>query len=184
MLVAGNKDYGLARSLHSIYPDAVFSSRRSGFDLTTEQGRSDFSNEALKHDVVVLCSALHSFNQTVLLHKVYKTCVDNNHWPHIISIGSTVDRTRNGKIRMYNVEKKALNDLSNSLGINGVWSNGPKITLISFGTLSNIREKFPDRICMDIDLAASYIKWVIDQPKEIAINELSIDPMQDKHWHD
>ena len=184
MLIAGDKNYGLAKSLHAIYPDAVFSSRKTGYDLTTEQGRSDFSNEALKHDVVVLCAALYNFNQTVLLHKVYKTCVDNNQLTHIISIGSTTDRVKKGGAWLYNAEKKALRDYCNTLALNGVWSNGPKITLISLGTLSNIKEKFPDRVCLDIDLAANYIKWVIDQPKKIAINEISIDPMQHKNWHD
>ena len=56
--------------------------------------------------------------------------------------------------------------------------SGPKISYISFGTLSNNQHKHPDRICMDIDVAASYIKWIIDQPAELHINELSIDPVQ------
>jgi NADP-dependent 3-hydroxy acid dehydrogenase YdfG len=31
---------------------------------------------------------------------------------------------------------------------------------------------------MDIDVAASYVKWILDQPAHLNINELSIDPMQ------
>ena len=31
---------------------------------------------------------------------------------------------------------------------------------------------------MNIDHAAEYIKWVIEQPKSVAINEISIDPVQ------
>jgi NADP-dependent 3-hydroxy acid dehydrogenase YdfG len=44
--------------------------------------------------------------------------------------------------------------------------------------------KHPQRQCMDIDTAAEYIKWVIEQPKGLAINEISIDPMQDKYWNE
>jgi NADP-dependent 3-hydroxy acid dehydrogenase YdfG len=33
---------------------------------------------------------------------------------------------------------------------------------------------------MDIDEAAGYIKWLIDQPKYVNINEISIDPMQER----
>jgi len=72
-----------------------------------------------------------------------------------------------------------LRDFSNTLAIGGVWSDElPKVSYISFGTLSNNQEKHPDRKCMDIDEAAGYIKWLISQPKYVNINEISIDPMQ------
>ena len=35
---------------------------------------------------------------------------------------------------------------------------------------------------MDINKAGEYIKWVIEQPQDININEISIDPMQNKDW--
>jgi NADP-dependent 3-hydroxy acid dehydrogenase YdfG len=62
--------------------------------------------------------------------------------------------------------------------MNGVWGSAPKITLISFGSLSNVQNKHPDRTCMNIDRAATYIKWLIEQPRDICINEISIDPLQ------
>jgi hypothetical protein len=77
---------------------------------------------------------------------------------------------------LYNAEKKALRDYCNSLSLLGVWNGGPKVSYISFGTLSNNQQKHPDRVCMDISVAANYIKWVIDQP--IHINEISLDPIQ------
>ena len=66
--------------------------------------------------------------------------------------------------------------------MHGVWKAGPKVSYISFGTLSNNQDKHPDRNCMDIDKAGEYIKWVIDQPQDININEISIDPMQNKDF--
>jgi NADP-dependent 3-hydroxy acid dehydrogenase YdfG len=97
-----------------------------------------------------------------------------------VCIGSTTDRTSKGTAWLYNAEKKALRDYCNSLALVGVWHSGPKISYISFGTLSNNQEKHPDRTCMDIDVAVSYIKWLIDQPKHVTINEISIDPMQER----
>jgi NADP-dependent 3-hydroxy acid dehydrogenase YdfG len=70
------------------------------------------------------------------------------------------------------------------LAISGVWSSTPKVSYISFGTLTNNQEKHPDRTCLSIDEAAEYIKWLINQPKYVNINEISIDPMQDKRWYD
>jgi len=46
--------------------------------------------------------------------------------------------------------------------------------------LSNNQDKHADRTCMDIDLAASYVKWLVEQPNCVSINEISIDPIQVK----
>jgi NADP-dependent 3-hydroxy acid dehydrogenase YdfG len=184
MIITGNKDKFLAGALAKIYPNAEYCSKSTGFDFTNAADQERFAEMCLQHDVIINCAALWKFNQTVLLDAIYKKCKENNHKPHIISIGSTTDRVKKGGSWLYNAEKKALRDYSNTLGINGVWSDAPKITYISVGTLSNNAHKHPDRKCLDIDLAAQYIKWIIDQPRFVNINELSIDPMQDNSWYD
>jgi hypothetical protein len=184
VLISGNKDIGLANSLYKLYPLATFCSRESKFDLTIQSHQEKFARLSLKHDVTVINAALWKFNQTVLLDTVYKTCQANSHFSHIVVIGSTTDRVKNGKTWLYNAEKKALRDYANTCAINSVWSLSPKVSYISFGTLTNNQEKHPDRKCLDIDKAAEYIKWLIDQPKYVNINEISIDPMQSENWHD
>lgn len=183
MLIAGNKDYGLAKSLSLLYPDAVFCSRTTGFDLTKSIDQERFAELSVEHNVIVLCSALWKFNQTVLLDTVYKKIATDD-TKHIIAIGSTTDRVKNGKPWLYNAEKKALRDYSNTLALGGVWDCKPKMSYISFGTMSNNQEKHPDRKCLDIDQAALYIKWLIDQPRYVNINEISIDPMQNGKWYE
>lgn len=178
ILITGNRDKGLAGALAKIYPEADFFSRENSYDLTLSQKQKELAARCIDYDVIIICSALWKFNQVVLLDEIYQQCVKQNHRPHIINIGSTTDRVKNGKAWLYNAEKKALRDYANTLGIGGVWSSSPKITLISFGSLSNVQHKHPDRKCLDINLAAEYVKWVIDQPKHLCINEISIDPMQ------
>lgn len=178
MIISGNKDFGLAQSLAKIYKDAVFCSRSTGYDLCSYDGQYRFATESLDHEVIIICSALWKFHQSNLLNEVYQSCIKNNHRPHIITIGSTTDRVKNSKVWRYNAEKKALRDFSNSISLGGVWGDTPKVSYISFGTLSNNQEKHQDRKCLDIDQAAQYIKWVIDQPKTLHINEISIDPLQ------
>ena len=178
VLISGNKEFGIAKELSMLYSNANFASRATGFDLTTFDGQALFSKMALRHDIIIINSALWKFSQTVLLDTVYKKLIERKKSPRIICIGSTTDRVKNGKAWLYNAEKKALRDYCNTLAIGGVWSNVPKVTYISFGTLSNNQEKHPDRTCLDIKKAASYIKWVIDQPKDININEISLDPIQ------
>jgi hypothetical protein len=179
MIVAGNPSYGLAKSIKQIFPNAIFYSRSSNnCDLTTDSGRKDFSSNCIDHDVIIICSALWRFNQTLLLDSVYKQCTEHKKQPLIICIGSTVDRSKNGKTWLYGAEKKALRDYCNTLSMCGVWSGGPRVTLISFGTLDNVQSKHPNRICMSMDHAVSYIKWIVEQPSSLHINEISIDPIQ------
>lgn len=180
ILVSGNSHKGLSEAIGRLFPDQVkFMSRTTDCDLCTSDGREAFAAAALEHEVVIINAALWQFQQTVLLEAVSKTCREAKHAPHIIVIGSTTDRVKNGKPWLYNAEKKALRDFSNTLSLGGVWTPGlPKVTYISFGTLSNNKHKHPDRTCMDIDEAAGYVKWLIDQPKHVSINEISIDPVQ------
>lgn len=180
ILVAGNGEFGLAKSIKDTMAtyDVTFLSRAVGYDLTQSVNQSRFAEAALNSDVIILCSALFKFNQTVLLDVVYKKLKAANKSPLIICIGSTTDRTKKATEWLYNAEKKALRDYCNSLGMMGVWNGGPRVTYISFGSLSNVQEKHPERTCMPIQDAADYIKWIIEQPTHLHINEISIDPLQ------
>jgi hypothetical protein len=184
IIISGNKDKGLAGALFKLYPGATFCSRATGFDLTQSKDQERLADLVLEHDIFINCAALWRFEQTNLLDAVHKKSVEHQHRPHIICIGSTTDRVKNGKPWRYNAEKKALRDYSNTLALGGVWDRFSKVSYISFGTLSNNQEKHPDRKTLNIDEAAYYIKWLIDQPRCVNINEISIDPMQDSRWYD
>jgi len=180
ILVAGNAKFGLAKSLNEtlVDCDTTFLSRSTGYDLTKAEQQQSFAEISINYDVIILCSALWKFNQTLLLEAVYKKNKISNKCPLIICIGSTTDRTKRAIEWLYNAEKKALRDYCNSLGMIGVWNGGPRVTYISFGSLSNVQEKHPDRTCMPIQDAANYVKWIIEQPAHLHINEISIDPLQ------
>jgi len=167
-----------------LYPDAEFCSRETGYDLGRKDDQERLAARVLYHDVFINCAALFKFNQTTLLNIVYHACIENNHKCHIINIGSTTDRVKKGGAWLYNAEKKALRDYSNTLGLNGVWADAPKVSYVSFGTLSNNQHKHPGRKALDINSAAEYIKWIIDAPSHLNINEISIDPMQNNYWYE
>jgi hypothetical protein len=178
ILITGNPNFGLASELFKLYPDATFVSRESGYDLTTREGYRKLGVIVKDYDIFINSSALWKFNQTLVLESVYKKCLEIKHNIRIICVGSTTDRVKKATSWIYNAEKKALRDYANSLSLTGVWDNGPTVSLISFGSLSNVQEKHPERICLELSRAASYIKWMIDQPADISINEISIDPLQ------
>jgi hypothetical protein len=178
ILITGNPSYGLAAGLSKLYPDATFISRSNGYDLTTKDGHRKLEEIITGYDVLVNSSALWKFNQTLILECAYKKCLEVKHNIRIICVGSTTDRVKKATSWIYNAEKKALRDYANSLSLSGVWQGGPCVSLVSLGSLSNVQAKHPDRICLEISRAAEYVKWVIDQPLDICINEISIDPLQ------
>jgi len=181
ILISGNPKFGLASELEAVLEDheLIFASRECGnLDLTRADQQKEFATMACHADIVIISSALWKFNQTVLLDTVYKSCVDAKLKNHIICIGSTTDRVKKGGAWLYNAEKKALRDYCNTLGLNGVWQGGPRVTLLSVGTLTNNQEKHPTRKCMTVVQAAEYVKWIINQPPGLHVNELSVDPLQ------
>lgn len=177
-VITGNPAKGLAAALAEYFPDATFYSRANGYDITTDGGRNAVSDAAASCDVFINCSALWRFHQTLLLDSVYKKCRDNDLDTLIICVGSTTDRTTKGSDWLYQQEKKALRSYANSLNLQSTWQGGPRVSLVSLGSLSNVQHKHPDRVCMDINVAAAYIKWIADQPRQYVINEISIDPRQ------
>ena len=182
ILIAGNPNYGLAQEINEVLADheLLFVSRSipTSMDLTKPDAQQRFADLALNVDVVILCSALWKFNQTLLLEATYKKLKEANKRTLIICVGSTTDRVKKATDWLYNAEKKALRDYANSLSISGVWATGPRVTLISFGTLSNMQTKHPDRKTMPIKKAAEYIRWILEQPLDLHINEISVDPLQ------
>lgn len=184
ILITGNAGKGLAGELHKIWPQATFVSRATGYDLTREEDQDRAVELASKHDVFINNSALWRFNQTLLLGKLYGKAQSQKQNLHIICIGSTADRATGAKNWIYQQEKKALRSYCNSLSMLSVWSGGPRVSLISFGTMENNQEKHPDRVCLRLSAAASYVKWVIDAPSDACINEISIDPMQMERWYE
>lgn len=181
ILISGNPAYGLAEALNTELTghELTFVSRTTHkLDLTKAENQQVFADMSVDYDVVIINSALWKFNQTLLLEAVYKKLKVENKQTLIICIGSTTDRVMKATDWLYNAEKKALRDYANSLGMTGVWATNPKVTLISFGTLSNNQTKHPDRKTMPTKQAADYIKWIISQPAGVHINELSVDPLQ------
>ena len=182
--ITGNIYEGLSGELFNLFPTANFFSRTTGYNLVDDTiDINRFIESAQRHDVVILNASLHKFGGVILLNKLYESCIENKKTPYIICIGSTIDRVKNHNKSFYGLQKKTLREYCNTLSLLGKdVDNTPKVTYISFSTLSDKQDKHPDRQCIDVDLAAKYIKWLIDQPKHICINEISIDAMQKSPW--
>ena len=168
MLVIGNKDYGLAKSICKLYPDAEFYSRTTGYNLGKREIRKTVAEHTLLHETTILVSALGDFSQVMLAEEIIKKWVEQNHNGYMIAVGSSADTPVKGTKWIYPVEKKALR------------SDTPprwKTSYISPGNMHTPRqdEKMPDTLKLDTDYVARVIKWLIEQPKNINISELCLD---------
>jgi hypothetical protein len=185
ILITGNREKDLTKplvaKLEAKGHECICVSRASGHDF--EKDPYDVISQVAKLakdcDVFINLYANYFFNQTLLAHKIYKTWVDNGLSDKLmINIGSTTDRVRRGKTNLYHYEKLALREFSQGHALPGVWDQAPRVSHISFGTLSNRSEQNPGRKTLPLEKAADYIMWILQQPKEFHINEISIDPVQ------
>lgn len=179
ILCTGNPEFGVASEIAIRFPGTEFISRSTwDWDLTQNSYKQRLAEKALEYDVFINCSALWQFHQTILLNGVYKVAREAGHPLHIISLGSTTDRTSKGSDWQYQQEKKALRSTSNALGLQSIWQGGPKVSYVTFGTLENNQHKHPDRKVMTLAEAVDCIEYVLNAPEHLNINELSVDPIQ------
>ncbi len=180
IFITGNPTEGLAKGLASVFPKADFVSRHNGCDMETRQNLEAVAKKAIEYDVFINNSALWHFRQTLLLELVWKLAETAGKSLHIVCVGSTVDRVTKGSSWIYQQEKKALQSYCQSLALQSVWSEKdvPRVSMLSFGTLENNEDKHPGRKCMSIPDAASYVKWIVEAPSNVNINEISIDRIQ------
>lgn len=184
ILITGNRNKDLCATLVPLLEEAGHEctcvSRETGYDFEKGDGViHDVAKLADSHDVFINMYANYFFKASLLALKIQKRWHEKGLSDRrIINVGSTTDRVKKGKNNLYHYEKIALRELSSGLALIGVWEKGPKVTHISFGTLANRSADNPGRKCLDMKSASDYIMWLLQQPKHIHINEISIDPVQ------
>lgn len=187
IIIAGNKNYGLSTALAKKFPEATFCSRSNGsYDFSTRESRDQFSKDSLDFDVCILCSYIPGFDQVHLAENVWDRWQRNEHKGQIIVLGSTADSSP--KRWMYPVEKRALRDFCRLFGKAGsgggpeLWpGNGIRVTYVGPGMLDlpRQREKHGEALAkLDVDYLAGVIEWLINQPENINIYDITMDPVQ------
>ena len=183
IICTGNPEFGVASEIFKRWPHTDFVGRTTwGYDLCQDSYKNKLAEKASNYDVFINCSALWHYHQTRLLDIVFKYSLMNLNRLHIVSLGSTTDRTTKGHDWQYQQEKKALKSTSNALGLKSTWTGGPRVSYISFGTLSNNQHKHPNRAVMTLHEAVDCIEYVINAPEHLCVAELIVDPLQNKEW--
>jgi len=179
ILVAGNPDYGLAKSIAKVFPHAKFVSRTHGnFDLSIPSKQRELAELSLEYDVFIAVSCIWRFAQTEYVQEVAKRWIENKKG-YIIAVGSSADTPVKGSAWMYPAEKKALRAYCRQLSQISAGENKSelKVTYLSPGNLHtpNQDDKMPNVPKLDCDYVAEVIKWLISQPNSVNISELCVD---------
>ncbi len=183
--MTGNPNKDLCASLVKVFEvnghETFCVSRRNGYDFEdnpygTIKRVIDLADS---YDLFINLYANYFFNASVLAHKLFcdwtaKGFCDKR----IVNIGSTTDRVQKSNHNLYHYEKRMLREISSGQSLQSVWDKSPKVHYCSFGTLENRKDQNPGRKVLSLENAAQYIYWLVSQPKEIHINEISIDPVQ------
>jgi NAD(P)-dependent dehydrogenase (short-subunit alcohol dehydrogenase family) len=186
IVVSGNPTYGLGLAIRNKFSQAHFYSRsQNQTDLTNINEMNKFALKTLEFDIYISCSSLYKFNQTLLLEAVVKKWQEKNHIGQIIVLGSSADSPVKGTSWLYPIEKKALKAYCRNLSLTTLGGHGSKpsgfrMTYLSPGYLNTpeaeLKHKEVKKI--DVNYVVDIIEWIMLQPKNININEISIDPIQ------
>lgn len=181
IIISGNKSFGLGEHLFRAFGHARFCSRSSGYDFSDPENRSRFAKESLDYDVYIACSAMTGFLQIQLINDVYHTWREARKTGHVIAIGSTIDMTSKQMQRIYGTEKRALKDHCRALSL--MVHNPPhiRITHLSVGLLDTRQqaEKRPSENRLGCEYVTDVLRWIIEQPENYSLNQISLDPIQD-----
>jgi short-subunit dehydrogenase len=191
ILVAGNSNYGLSEAIANTLPIGTevvdgtvevidFISRSEcGVDLTEVSNQKQFAKNSLNYDVTILVSCLWGFEQTKLAERIAKEWREVNHSGYLIALGSSADTPVKGTAWSYPVEKKALRAYCRQLSQMSAGENEYKlrVTYLSPGNMHTPKqdEKMPDTDKLNTLYVAHLIKFLINQPKDVNISELTLD---------
>lgn len=182
ILVAGNKNYGLAKAIHKIYPEATYLSRSTGFDLTDNSVQLNVAKMSLEFDVFISVSCLQKYSQVKLVEEIMNQWWKANHTGYLIALGSSADTPVKGTKWSYPVEKKALRAYCRQQGqfIAGDIPPKWKVTYLSPGNMHTPNQdiKIPNTLKLDTAYVADVIDWLIKQPSYVNISEVCLDRIQ------
>jgi len=162
ILCTGNPaDYTIARAVKSVFPDADFASRSTGYDLRMWNPKDEehFCNQIVNYNVLINSAFVSGGAQQKILeltHQMWKV-------GYVFNIGSTAEyEGRHSFNALYSVQKRALRDLSLSL-----CTKLFRTTHITVGALNDNRPENADGL--DPVHVANTIKWILENKVNVPI---------------
>jgi len=185
ILITGNPNNNICsyivKSIGNV--DTVSRSDNSTFslDLGDVSNLNTLAEISLGYDVVINSALIPNFGQTQILQHIWTEWKSKEKSGHIISFGSAVDYYYRPDNRLYPVEKRALRDLNRSLAKHCTWFDSHiRCTYFSFGGVATekTQRQWGHYQHFDMQEIADYVRWIVETPSSINIDELHITPIQ------
>lgn len=185
ILITGNPDNDICscivKSIGNV--DTVSRSPNSTFslDLGDVSNLNLLAEISLGYNVVINSALIPNFGQTQILQHIWTEWKSKEKSGHIISFGSAVDYYYRPDNRLYPVEKRALRDLNRSLAKHCTWFDSQiRCTYFSFGGVATekTQRQWGHYQHFDMQEIADYVKWIVESPSSMNIDELHITPIQ------
>ena len=186
ILIAGNPEYGVAKALAKVFPNATFCCRSNGLqlDLTLYKRQRELAQISLEYDIFISVSSLWKFHQTTLVQEVAKVWKENKHKGYLIAFGSSADTPVKASTWLYPTDKKALRAYMRGLSqiVSGEEYSGFKTTYISPGHIHTPAQdkKHPTMQKLSADYVAGVVEWLVKQPTDVNISEVCLDKIRNK----
>jgi len=186
IIVAGNKDYGLAKAIYKKYPHATFCSRSNGgYNFYMKESITRFARKTLDYDVCIFCTNVRKYFQIFLASTVWELWTEYidsggdryDIGTHFIVIGSTADSSPGTNSNA--LEKKALKEWCRRYGEKAP-EYGIRITYVAPGILDveSMKRKYGEESDkLDPAYVVDVIDWILHQPDNVNIYEISMDPL-------
>ena len=178
VLVTGNPNYkglayGIQQALDGTEHTVEFIGRWNDWNIRETDKVAEYAKD---FDVFVNSQYGPTGEQQNLLTDIYDSFAKG----HIINIGSSREYWRD-KDDAYTANKVELHDMSRERCTWHCFGNSDiKMSYISFGNLASESQlaRNDDKARIDLKQAGEYIKWIIEQPSNINLHYLALDPVQ------
>ena len=178
VLVTGNPNYkglahGIQQALEGTEHTVEFMGRWNNWNIRETDKVADYAKD---FDVFVNCQYGPTGEQQNLLNDIYDKFAKG----HIINIGSSKEYWRD-RDDAYTANKIELHDMSKE---RCKWhcfgSSQIKMTYVSFGNMASESQlaRNDGKVKIDLKKAGEYIKWIMEQPANINLHYLALDPVQ------
>jgi hypothetical protein len=171
ILCTGNpNDIGIAQEIKNLFPNAVFVSRTSGFNLDTEKGKSDLKKILPEFNVLINNAHVSPGFQRELLMLAKEVWESG----HVFNIGSLDEYEFYSHV---NLRSHSENNELKNLGLS-FNSDKFKVTHITVGIFKSSRKPISLELdVMDPKYVAEAIKWILDFGVDIPV--IGIQKMSD-----
>ena len=182
ILMTGNPNENIAAGMKSLFQDDInFVSRANGYNLINDTDIQKLVDLSKNYEIFINSSLLKNFAQTTILQRVWTEWKASNKSGTIINFGSSADYFHRADNKLYAVEKRALRDLCKNLSLHCTWHDSKiKVVYFAFGGVDTpkTKEQWPHFTVHSVQEICETVKWILDAPETMNIDELHITPIQ------